>query len=887
MSDNYGYVFTIKPAHHFGTTSSAYLINTENGGGSSVTLWRIDNPISNPSIHQQAIINVASYSVPVGAVQEGSSVTLDVGDCRTQDCVWRNGYLYTAFTTKHDWGSGNVDAIQYLKINTGTNTAAIDAVYGDASSYYIYPNIYVDNSGDVVMVFSRSGSSEYGSVRWTFRTPGDASARSSQSLKEGEGTYVHYDQNGANRWGDYSGIALDPGYDNKFWFCGEWATTNSSNWSTQIGSYHIYPDTLSGTIASNRTLDGSYAVPANVSVSSNATLTIDAGTILGFAPGKEIVVEPGSKITANGTSGSPIRFQRLDPSQAWGQVYLYGSGNQFTWCLFDGGTKNVGVGSKDNYFTDCTFRNGWRGISSSANNDGSGGRSYFKLSYCMVEDNSTVGVVAYHADAGFYHSTIQHSGSAGLWLYDSPARYFYNTAILNNDYDPNYSNRDGVEVVGGSDVDLLVYNNNVGYFPGFNRVAYNPVDQILVDASSSLVMGNAGTGDEGDNGIFGGGYRINNESSTTVDAYGNWWGITDPPSSFFSGPVDYSGSLTYDPSTSAGVGSNNYPHQVVPSNPEPMLVRGGTQEPPSEMKTMATTKYGGFPTPATNERERRRQRMKSLLGQLAQPASAQSLMAGMKELYKLHMMSRGDTTFADQLSQDRSLWDGLIGHYLSGDQSQNPGGVRLSASQAERLMLMDEHEAYRFGRYEETQKKVTKYAPYITTTRGKIMNMADRMNLFHWKKDYQRELTLLDKVEQAEVSLGEPAKQVAARYQIARENMQQALEQQMAGSGSGGIAGNKADSAASVKPDHTNLQANYPNPFNPTTLISYRLVRGSHVRLTVWDVLGRRVATLVDANQQSGPHQVTFNASGLSSGVYFYRLQAGNKVLVKKMLVMK
>lgn len=105
MSDNYGYVFTIKPAHHFGTTSSAYLINTENGGGSSVTLWRIDNPISNPSIHQQAIINVASYSVPVGAVQEGSSVTLDVGDCRTQDCVWRNGYLYTAFTTKHDWGA--------------------------------------------------------------------------------------------------------------------------------------------------------------------------------------------------------------------------------------------------------------------------------------------------------------------------------------------------------------------------------------------------------------------------------------------------------------------------------------------------------------------------------------------------------------------------------------------------------------------------------------------------------------------------------------------------------------------------------------------------------------------------------------------------------------
>jgi len=65
------------------------------------------------------------------------------------------------------------------------------------------------------------------------------------------------------------------------------------------------------------------------------------------------------------------------------------------------------------------------------------------------------------------------------------------------------------------------------------------------------------------------------------------------------------------------------------------------------------------------------------------------------------------------------------------------------------------------------------------------------------------------------------------------------------------------------------------------------LAKSSHVRLTVWNVLGRRVATLVNENEQKGAHQVTFNASGLASGIYFYRLQAGNKVFVKKMLVMK
>ena len=143
-------------------------------------------------------------------------------------------------------------------------------------------------------------------------------------------------------------------------------------------------------------------------------------------------------------------------------------------------------------------------------------------------------------------------------------------------------------------------------------------------------------------------------------------------------------------------------------------------------------------------------------------------------------------------------------------------------------------------------------------------------------------------MEQAEVSLGEPARVVSARYQIARDNMQQALAQEQAG----GAAGGQSDSVATVKPTRTALMANYPNPFNPTTIISYRLAKGSHVRLTVWNILGRRVATLVDANQQSGPHQVTFNASQLASGVYFYRLRAsegtgGNRVLVKKMLLMK
>ena len=89
------------------------------------------------------------------------------------------------------------------------------------------------------------------------------------------------------------------------------------------------------------------------------------------------------------------------------------------------------------------------------------------------------------------------------------------------------------------------------------------------------------------------------------------------------------------------------------------------------------------------------------------------------------------------------------------------------------------------------------------------------------------------------------------------------------------------------KPGQFVLHQNYPNPFNPTTTIRYELARPGPVRLTVYNVLGQQVSVLVNARQPAGTHQVTFNASQLASGVYFYRLRASNKVFVKKMLVMK
>jgi hypothetical protein len=83
------------------------------------------------------------------------------------------------------------------------------------------------------------------------------------------------------------------------------------------------------------------------------------------------------------------------------------------------------------------------------------------------------------------------------------------------------------------------------------------------------------------------------------------------------------------------------------------------------------------------------------------------------------------------------------------------------------------------------------------------------------------------------------------------------------------------------------LEQNYPNPFNPSTTIRYSIPRRSHVTLSVFDILGRQVATLVSAQQESGYHEARFDASGLASGVYFYRLTAEGYTGTRKLLVLR
>jgi hypothetical protein len=83
------------------------------------------------------------------------------------------------------------------------------------------------------------------------------------------------------------------------------------------------------------------------------------------------------------------------------------------------------------------------------------------------------------------------------------------------------------------------------------------------------------------------------------------------------------------------------------------------------------------------------------------------------------------------------------------------------------------------------------------------------------------------------------------------------------------------------------LAQNYPNPFNPTTKIKYSIPKESFVKIAIYDILGKEIATLVNEGKPTGNYEIQFNASNLPSGVYFYRMQAGNFIETKKMVLIK
>jgi parallel beta-helix repeat protein len=233
---------TLRAAHTFGNPGGEFLINSKYLGWDKVTLWMVSPTFPPDPVEwvRQATIAIDSYGPPPNATQLGGSNRLDTLDNRIYNCMYRNGYLYAAFTEAHDWGSGTVASIRYLKINTMTNSADLDERYGADGYYYWFPAIYTDALDNIIIVFACSSATQYAGIRYTGRKTTDTSAQPSTLLQAGE-IYIRGD---GNRWGDYFGICCDPSRSSAIWIFGEWAkdcsgASSDKNWGTWIGEVEV------------------------------------------------------------------------------------------------------------------------------------------------------------------------------------------------------------------------------------------------------------------------------------------------------------------------------------------------------------------------------------------------------------------------------------------------------------------------------------------------------------------------------------------------------------------------------------------------------------------------------------------------------------------------
>ncbi len=230
--------FTVTPCHTFGAPQVEYLVNSSFPSGSQLTLWRVTKPPTGAPTLTRSSVAVSPYSLPPNAQQKGGGMALNTGDIRVLHAVFRGDSIWTVLTTVHNWGAAaNRAAIHWFQIRGATGALVQEGIYGSSSKHYFYPAACPDNNGNLLMVFSRSGATEFAQTRHTGRRSSDplGKLQTSALLKAGSANYKALDGGGRNRWGDYAGVAADPTNSRVVWFYSMHAAAGNQ-WATRVGS---------------------------------------------------------------------------------------------------------------------------------------------------------------------------------------------------------------------------------------------------------------------------------------------------------------------------------------------------------------------------------------------------------------------------------------------------------------------------------------------------------------------------------------------------------------------------------------------------------------------------------------------------------------------------
>jgi hypothetical protein len=239
--------FSIHPVVVFGPTSAMFFVAADVGGGNELRVHTLTDVLNLPS-RSVTSVSVSNYFTPPDVPQPGAtSPPLDSVDARIMSGVVRDGSLWTAHAIE-DPAVDSETVVRWYELDVSSSPGSSPTVFQSGNVdpgpglHSWMSHVNVDALGNMAIGFSVAGPSQFASIGYAFRLASDApgTTRPVQIVRSGEGIYSLLDGGGRNRWGDYTGLAIDPD-GSTFWLFNEYPTAVNT-WNTFVAGFTVDPD---------------------------------------------------------------------------------------------------------------------------------------------------------------------------------------------------------------------------------------------------------------------------------------------------------------------------------------------------------------------------------------------------------------------------------------------------------------------------------------------------------------------------------------------------------------------------------------------------------------------------------------------------------------------
>jgi|GEM_PF-1464420 len=623
------------------------------------------------------------------------------------------------------------------------------------------------------------------------------------------------------------------------------AVDNQGKESVKSDSVDAYFTHLAnGTIASSQTWQIDAKIVGNTTFSTGTTLTVQAGTKVSFNSGYSLTAN--GVLTATGSSSQPITFTSTSQPGSkgcWSKIQLLGGPNSLSYCTINNPNYGLWVSNQSTTLIDhCTVQNCMNtGVYSLNTNKSSS-------STCLVQystlQNCGTGLSVANGRADVVLSKIQTNSSNGIYNYNSTV-YFGNCLVTSN-------GSSGCFETGSGNVSKN-YLSFMSSIDGCNTITNNGGEVQVGNGQTWMGSYDPGSGQETmaqnivtDSYTYAG-HLVSNASTLPISAQRDYWG-TNYANGWNSGPgagaIDTSYRLINAPTDCALPGQS--PRTIAQWNE---INFGATDPVPSLIHNLVVSVQNNVPEAYNSFYE-----LYSLVG--------------IGGIYRDVMSAPTWTQFLNQIETYSSSAKLRAAATIFMTEEQIASGnyaqvFRVANQMPAVVTTMVQPDLWEY--LNETK--------FVLLLKQGLAGQARATYSIIQSGGIQTDTSLLGMMEMLINEVAQDSANIQTVFQTTN----------IASSGDN----ESGLTTAQAVPSEYLLCQNYPNPFNPSTEISYCLSENVHVTLKVYNVLGEEIATLVDGFQTAGFKSVNFDASKFPSGIYFYKLVAGNYTSVKKMILLK